>query len=544
MKKRYQLLILTFVLSFSVFLDFPGIAQDVDFQSSNLPIVVIDMGGQAIPDDPKATAHMGIIYNGEGNRNNLTDPFNEYDGAIGIELRGASSKTYPKKPYGIETRLADGENNNVSLFGMPEENDWILYNPYADKTLIRNVLMYRLASDLGWYSPRTQFCELVLNGEYMGIYVFVEKIKRDKNRVNIPKPDSSDITGGYLCEMIVNSDLRDDETHFKLPVSQREIVVKYPKPEDITTEQHSYIADYFSEFETVLNSDLFNDPSEGYSKYIDLSSFIDFMLLSESSNQLDALSHSVFFYKNKNEKLCMGPGWDYNRCIGAARYYTSWSPTVWWLREPYGDNVELWYRVNWAKRLMLDPEFMKAYSKRWFELRQTFFSFNYLYDLIDSYALVLDEAKTRNFERWPVLGVLLNNKYVFDTYEEEIDYMKGWIEQKYTWLDEQFSVYGTTATAFSQESDSADEYDRQSARAYPNPFSSSTTISFSIIRAGSAKIEIFDLTGRKISTLLNEWRTPGLHEVRFDASNLNSGYYTFTLNAGEHFETGKILLLK
>jgi len=273
-------------------------------------------------------------------------------------------------------------------------------------------------------------------------------------------------------------------------------------------------------------------------------SFVDFMLLSESSNQLDALSHSVFFYKNKNEKLCMGPGWDYNRCMGAARYYTSWSPTVWWLREPYGDNVELWYRINWAKRLMKDPDFMKAYSTRWFELRQTYFSFNYLYDLIDSYALLLDEAKTRNFERWPVLGVLLNNKYVFDTYEEEIDYMKSWIEQKFTWLDEQFSAYYTATTVLSQVTDSDDVYDFQSALAYPNPFSSSTTISFHMRQAGRVRIDIFDLTGRNKATLINDWRTGGLNEVRFDASQLTSGYYIFTIRSEENSETGKILLLK
>ena len=94
------------------------------------------------------------------------------------------------------------------------------------------------------------------------------------------------------------------------------------------------------------------------------------------------------------------------------------------LREPYGDNVELWYRVNWAKRLMLDPNFMAAYSARWFELRETFFSYDYLYGLMDSYALVLDEVKTRNFERWNLIGVPIGNKYCFDTYEEEINYMK------------------------------------------------------------------------------------------------------------------------
>jgi len=266
-----------------------------------------------------------------------------------------------------------------------------------------------------------------------------------------------------------------------------------------------------------------------------LPSFIDHMLLSEGFNQLDAFSHSVFFYKDKNEKLCMGPGWDYNRSMGNARYYTSWSPTVWWLREPYGSDPELWYRINWAKRLMLDPVFMSTYSKRWYELRQTHFSYDYLYDLIDSYALVLDEAKTRNFERWQVLGVSISNKYVFNTFDEEIDYMKSWIEQKFTWLDEQFSTNDT---------DSDDIYDFQSARAYPNPFSSSTTILFHMRKAGRVRIDIFDLTGRNITTLINDWCTVGLNEVRFEASQLTSGYYIFTISSEENSETGKILLLK
>ncbi len=151
------LFILAIVLSTSF-------AETVNFESSNLPIVVINTHGQTIPDEYRIIADMGIIYNGPGQRNHVNDPFNNYDGKISIELRGSSSQMFPKKQYALETEDAQGENLNVSLLGLPEENDWILNGPYSDKSLIRNVLIYRLARDLGNYASRTRFCELVLNG--------------------------------------------------------------------------------------------------------------------------------------------------------------------------------------------------------------------------------------------------------------------------------------------------------------------------------------------------------------------------------------------
>jgi hypothetical protein len=178
---------------------------NVDTLSSNLPIVVIDTQGQTIRDEPKITAKMGIINNVLGHRNNNGDPFNGYDGFIGIEVRGNSTQDYPKKSYGFETRHEDGENNNVELLGLPKENDWVLYGPYADKSLMRNVLIFQLSRDIGRYAPRTKFCELIINDQYRGIYVLMEKIKQDRNRVDIAKLDENDVagdslTGGYIVK--------------------------------------------------------------------------------------------------------------------------------------------------------------------------------------------------------------------------------------------------------------------------------------------------------------------------------------------------------
>jgi hypothetical protein len=148
------------------------------FTSSNLPVLVIDTQGEEIPDEPKIDGQLGIIDNGAGQLNALGDPFNGYNGQIGIELRGSSSLFFDKKGYSVETRLSNGDNNNVPLLGMPQENDWILHGPYSDKSLMRNVLSFHIGRSMGQYAPRTRWCELVINGEYQGVYVLMEKIKR------------------------------------------------------------------------------------------------------------------------------------------------------------------------------------------------------------------------------------------------------------------------------------------------------------------------------------------------------------------------------
>ena len=114
--------------------------------TSNLPIIIItNQPGLVIEDDPRVRCHMGVIDNGVGNMNNITDPFNNYDDSIAIEYRGSTSQQYPKKGYGLETQDEFGNNLQVALLGMPVENDWILNGPYPDKTLIRNVLTFHLA---------------------------------------------------------------------------------------------------------------------------------------------------------------------------------------------------------------------------------------------------------------------------------------------------------------------------------------------------------------------------------------------------------------
>jgi hypothetical protein len=137
---------------------------------THLPLVVIETEGRQIVDDPKITARMKIIDSGPGNLNNQFQESTDYEGFIGIEIRGKSSQMFPKKSYSLELRTSAGADTVASLLGMPDEEDWVLYAPYSDKTMLRNALTFHLGSRLGGWPPRNRFCEVWVNGDYIGVY--------------------------------------------------------------------------------------------------------------------------------------------------------------------------------------------------------------------------------------------------------------------------------------------------------------------------------------------------------------------------------------
>ena len=244
------------------------------FTDSNLPILVITTDdGASIPDEPKTTAHLGVLWHENGDRNYLTDAFSDYDGKIGIEIRGQSSQWFDKKSYGFETRNEDGSNNNVSLLGMPTENDWVLHGPFSDKSLIRNAFTYTLAGKIMDYAPRVRMVEIQVNGEYLGVYLLTEKIKRDNDRVDIAKLDIDDnagdsLTGGYILKMDKYSDgdvgFRSNYAPIEGQGQETWFWLHYPKAENITQQQFDYIEGYMHQFENALMSGSFAHPTVGY----------------------------------------------------------------------------------------------------------------------------------------------------------------------------------------------------------------------------------------------------------------------------------------
>jgi hypothetical protein len=517
------------------------------FTSSDLPIVVIETHGQEIRNEPKITADMGVIDNGPGVRNRVSDPFNAYSGKIGIEIRGSSSTQFPKKQYAVETRDASGADLDVSLLGMPAESDWVLFAPYNDKTLIRDALVYTLSRRMGRYASRVRFCELVLNGRYDGVYVLFEKIKRDKNRVNITKEEMPDttgdaLTGGYIIKIDKNDGAGNEGWYSGfLPFvgSAYRVMYQYhyPKPEDIVWPQRGYITRYIRDFELAMYLTSFNDPVNGYPRWLDVGAFIDYVLVNEIGKNVDSYRLSCYMYKDRDSKggkLVMGPPWDYNLAFGNCNYH----------RTAATDGFHLTYmsdsaafRKNepflgpfWWKKIFDDPPVRQQMAARWSALRTGEFSSTRVFGLIDSMASVLAEARQRNFLRWSVLGQYIwPNVYVGQTYQDEIRYLKDWIAARFMWMDRELAVTGVGSGAADGVPGTA-----VLGENYPNPFNPGTTVPFTVHDPSRVQIVVYDMLGREVARLVDADLAPGFHSVVFDGSGLASGVYICRLTATPH----------
>ncbi len=506
--------------------------------STLLPLLIIDTYGAEIPDEPRIKAHMGLIHNETGDYNKLEDPFSEYDGQISIERRGESSQYfYPKKSFSIETQNSDGSNNNVSLLGLPEENDFVLNAPYGDKSLMRNVLSYGLFDKFGHYSPRTRFVEVILNGDFQGLYVLTEKIKRDKNRVDIAKivpkdTTAEDISGGYLLRIDKISDMEPYEywesTVNPLFPEKNKIIYQFFDPDyyELTLAQREYVKGYMQEFDEALVGDNFKDPATGYRSYLDIPSFVDLMILNEFTKDVDAFRLSHYFYKQKvtkGGKLVSGPPWDYNLTFGNSDFTTDFHLPENWI---YPHRVAIY----WWDRAMQDPWFANQLHCRWDELYETVMSPESMSAMIDSTYLALDRATERNFTRWPILGTYVwPNSFVGTSYGHEMGFLRIWIGDRLNWMNDRWG--GMCLVASDQATQLISD---PRLKVFPNPSDlSNTYLSLSHYSATELSIRLYDLSGKRVYQ--TEITYSG-SEYAFPLPNLSflpSGIYTLEVTDGQ-----------
>ena len=522
--------------------------DSVVFTSSNLPLIVINTHGQTIHNSYRITADMGIINNPNGLRNHLTDPFTDYNGKISIEIRGSSSTMFDKKPYGFETQDEAGNNVNVSLLSMPAENDWILFASYSDKTFLRNEIPYYLSRSIGRYASRTAYCELFINGAYRGLYVLMEKIKQDKNRVNIAKLNpqdttGSELTGGYLLKIDKPYD-----TGWQVNVNPLygfdKAFYQYHDPDsvDLAPQQKAYIKNYIFNFENALASSNYRDTVNGYAKYIDVPSFVDYFLISEIAKSVDAYRFSFYMYKEKDidgGKLHLGPIWDYDLAFanyGEGAWEEPWKTSEW------NADIVAWKRTYFMKRLLSDPNFKNKLKERWIELRSGTFSTSNILAFIDVTVTKISEARIRNFIKWPIIGIYVwPNYYIGATYEDEINFLKGWIIQRLLWMDTELTG-NPLETNEIPVNDIKEFYLDQN---YPNPFNPGTKINWRSPVSCWQSIKLYNVLGCEVKTLTEGYFESGEHSVSFTAeSELPSGIYFYKLQAGNYSITRKMILLK
>lgn len=453
----------------------PSLATPPDLDTGALPYIRITTD-VSIENEPKVPGDMAVFEN-----QSLS-----FSSPIGIEYRGSTSfRLSDKKSYGIETWDENNQDVNESILGFPEEEDWILNghvfrssnNTLFDPTLMHHYIGYEMYRSMGRYASRSKFVEVEINQNYMGTYVFMEKLKRDNDRIDIAKMTAADnelpnVTGGYILKIDKTSggdvapneplayyyDNWADDARYSEAISFRSnydiygnilntpafdppyhsgqfletyFLYEYPKSDEITTAQKQYIQTFIHDFETALLQDDFTSDQRSYTQFIDLDSFVDFFIINEITGNIDGYRISTYLHKDRDTKLKMGPIWDLN--IGYNRQnrvpFTDWIANY----NNYVDR-DAWMVPFWWPRLLQDPVFQQRLKLRWQALRSNQLSTSTVLGLVQSTAdyLVENGAIERNYERWNGIAV---------DYNQSIEELKNYLDNRLSWMDQQINAF-------------------------------------------------------------------------------------------------------
>lgn len=343
-----------------------------------------------------------IFFDGAGEFENLTAPMR-------IKGRGNSTWSMPKKPYRIKF------DEKQSMAGFPANKDWVLLANYADKTSLRTEVAFNISRNTSLeYTPRTQHVEVFINDVYNGTYVLTEQLKIGKDRINVTDD-------GYLLEVDQLSRLDEGDVYF----TTDRILLNIKDPDvELNSERYNWIRDFVIAAENALYGVNFKDPQNGYAKYIDVGSFVDWYLVNEITKNNDAkFFSSCYMNITPGGKLKMGPVWDYDLALGNVNYNNNYDPTGFWIKNS-----------KWISRLFEDPAFVELVKERYNNLRGIIL--NNIIAELNQDASYLSWSMIENNNKWGTLYTYTwPNDAIWGSYNNEIQYLKTWLSQRISWLD-------------------------------------------------------------------------------------------------------------
>ena len=395
------------------------------YPASGLPVVKIKTNqvvGPAMDKDSYVEGSLEII--GDGNFESLEE--------TNMKIKGRGNSTWwictdagagavvGKCPF--QVKFGD----KTSVLGMPEDKKWVLLAEKSDKSMIRNKIARYMGelSDLE-YTPNAEYIELFINEDYQGTYLIGQKVEESKNRVNIGDE-------GYLIEIDTDANNRidPDDIIFKPTIwssIHKDGVFNIKDPDiEYDSEEFKFIENYINEFESTLYSDNFNNPDKGYKSYIDDNILIDWYLINEIAKSVDARWYSsIYFSYIPGEKIKMGPIWDFDLSYGNLNYSDAQYTSEFYIKQN-----------NWIDKLFQDEVFVEKVKSRY---SYYYSKLDDIKNKVDEFAKYIDKSQKANFERWDILGVYVWPNPVYDlTYEEEVERLKNWIEERMNWLNSNF----------------------------------------------------------------------------------------------------------
>ena len=405
-------------------------------QITTVPTIYINTenGVPVVSKDDYVNAYV-TVRGAENEEDNITEVLTEIKG------RGNSTWGMAKKPY----RLKFDE--KIKFLGNEaKEKNWVLLANYADKTLMRNALAFETARNMFefGFTPSVKFVDVVLNGEFLGSYMVTDQVEVKKKRVPVTEQDETttindpEITGGYLIEV---DGFADSEISWFQTNKGMKVTIKYPKDDEINSDQSYYIKNYTQQMENALFSSNYTDAELGWRKYIDEASMVDWYIACELFGNSDAW-WSTYMYKERNDVFKFGPLWDFDIAFNND--------------DRLGDATQKLMRTNaheprtWISRWWQDAGFVASVKARWAEVRKAGVK-EFMINYINSTEDYLESSQQNNFQRWNILNKIVYRELAArGTYEAEVDFLRQYVGNRISYLDNQFSLpqmFNVTATS-------------------------------------------------------------------------------------------------
>jgi hypothetical protein len=348
-----------------------------------------------------------------------SDPTENLDTITEIRGRGNSTWGASKKPYRIKLDKKYNLLNNKA-----KARSWVLLANDFDKALIRNAVAFKISELLGFeFSPSTRFVDLVLNGTYRGNYQLTDQIQVHKNRVPVEEQDSGvvaepAITGGYFIEVDGFAGSPDFwfRTNKGMPIT-----IHSPDADVINMTQYNYIQNFTQRFETALFASNFSDPVNGFRKYVDEKSLVDWYIASELTGNPDAFWSTYMYKYNNDEKFFFGPLWDFDIAfnndgrLGDATYK---------LMRDYAHDPKTWIKQIWKA-----DWFKRAVDARWTELVNEGI-LNSILTYINETVTLIDASQKKNNDKW----------HKTNNYQGEINTLKNYLQSRVNFLTTSFGT--------------------------------------------------------------------------------------------------------
>ncbi len=394
-----------------------------DLKKNGLPIIDIHVNnGEQIVSKYEYLKGVYFLHEKAGDAYKIT-----YNDSLEIKGRGNSTFIFPKRPFRLKLKKA------APLVKMPSNRHWALLANFEDRALTRTHLAMDISRYFNMnYTPKTRPVEVVVNAFHWGTYQLIEVPKIGVNRINIDAIQSKtgQVTGGVLFEF---DNYLEEAYSFRTEKLNLPFVVK--DPDDLNTSNPEVAAKHFAyakgilqRAEDVLYADNFKDPINGYRRYFDINSLVNWYLIQELTKNIDLHKSSIYIYvdtKNEN-KLCFSPVWDFDFSMGN-------------LEDANGMRA---VEFPWMPRFMEDPYFMNLVKERYKEKREGLLLG--IMRSINNNSREIHLSQQKNFSIWnePHYQGFFQNSYPSFVYRnihaDEVFHLKKWLVERVAWMDSQY----------------------------------------------------------------------------------------------------------